>query len=161
MAVHFPDEINPKNIAPSRNLKLRFEYAPRAFQYLDYFGVISFLDFTYAPLNLKLDNSDSLYQFLYDVGIVYDEINVESTFSRLSEKVTVVDTRKILLQDEDMTTKILQHKFYSVNEIAEMLSFSRPTVYKIINKGRLKASRINNQLRVKHSDYIEYVTTET
>ena len=158
MALKFPDEINPKNIAPSKNLKLRFEYAPRAFQYLDYFGVISVLDYTYAPLNLKLDDSDSLYRFLYDVGIVYDEINVESTFSYLSDKVTVVDTRKIQLQDEDLTTKILQYKFYSVNEIADMLSFSRPTVYKIINDGEIKATRINKQLRIKHADYVDYVT---
>jgi excisionase family DNA binding protein len=160
MAIQFPDEINPKAIAEERNLKLRFEYSYRAIQYLDYFGVISIIEHTYTPLNLKFRDNKELTAFLYNIGIVYDEITVSASFSHLSESVSVVDTRKILMKDEDLSQIILLHKFYSVNEIAEMLSFSRPTVYKIINEGKLKATRINNQLRIKHSDYVNYVTAD-
>lgn len=158
MAIHFPDEINPKHIAEPRNLKLRFEYSYRARQYLDYFGIISYREHTYTPLRLDFEDSNSLNQFLYETGILYDEITVSASFSHLSETITVVDLAKIYPTDVNMSIAMLQHKFYSVNEIAELLSFSRPTVYKIIREGKLKASRINKQLRVKHADYIDYVT---
>jgi excisionase family DNA binding protein len=160
MAIKFPDEINPKNIDESRSLKLRFEYSYRAIQYLDYFGIISIIEHTYIPLNMKFDDNKTLYGFLYDVGIVYDEITVSEAFSYLSDTVSIVDTGKIQMKDEDLSSAVLQHKFYSVNEIAEMLSFSRPTVYKLINEGKVKATRLNNQLRIKHSDYINYITTD-
>ncbi|HEX2920670.1 MAG TPA: helix-turn-helix domain-containing protein [Bacteroidales bacterium] len=154
--VTFPEDIHPKH-----GLRLRFEYAPRAFQYLDFFKIITFHpEYKFTPLDLTFTSSKELYQFLYSRGIVFDEMFVEGTFSRLSEKVSVVDTIKIYDVEDSINKYLLNYKFYSINEVAEMLSFSRPTIYKIINEGKLKTIRINGQMRIKHIDLTDYINNE-
>lgn len=162
MAVIFADELNPKNLVEARNFRLKFDYSIRAYQYLDHFNITSPIEHKYLPLGLEFEDYDALKQFLYDKGIVYDEITVERSGyqEQITKKVTVINLSKIFGQEVELPLLILQHKYYSVNEIAEMLSFSRPTIYKIINEGKLKATRINKQLRIKHSDYIDYVAAE-
>jgi excisionase family DNA binding protein len=151
--VTFPEEIHPKH-----GLRLRFEYAPRAFQYLDFFKIITFHpEYKFTPLNITFPDSKELYQFLYNRGIVFDEIYVEGTFSQLSEKITIVDTTKIYDVEDSITKYLLKYKFYSINEVAEMLSFSRPTVYTLVNENNLKAVRINGKIRINHMELMGYI----
>ncbi|MDX9725253.1 MAG: helix-turn-helix domain-containing protein [Bacteroidales bacterium] len=98
-----------------------------------------------------------MYQFLYNKGIVFDEITVSESFSHLSKMVTVVDSRKIYDVEESVNKYLLNFKYYSINEVAEMLSFSRPTVYKLVNESTLKAVRINGQLRINHRELMGYI----
>ncbi len=156
MAVNFPDKIHPKN-----KLRLRFEYKMGAFQYLDYFNItISYPIYKFIPLNLDFESEEELQQFLYRKGIVFDEINVSSSYSQLSNEFTIVDTSKIYDVEESVSKYLLNFKYYSINEVAEILSFSRPTIYKIIKDGNLKTYRINGQLRIKHSDLNDYINKE-
>ena len=155
--VTFPDEVHPKY-----GLKVRFAYAPRAQQYLDWFNITTgYPSYTYLPLNLTFDSSDELYQFLLKKGIIYHEVEINVFTSRKEEKTfTVVDTLKIHDLEESISKYLLNYKYYSINEIAEMLSFSRPTIYKIIKEGKLKTIRINRQMRIKHGDLTEYINNE-
>lgn len=156
MAVKFPDEIHPKH-----KLRLRFDYKIRAFQYLDYYGItISHPTYEFLPLNLTFETNKELTQFLYHRGIVYDEIDVSSTYSKLSNELTVIDTSKIYDVEESITKYLLNYKYYSINEVAEMLSFSRPTVYKLVNNHEVKAIRINGQLRVNHLDLMKFINDD-
>jgi excisionase family DNA binding protein len=151
--VTFPDEIHPKN-----GLRLKFEYAPRAFQYLDFFKItVSHPAYKFIPLDLTFNTDKELYQFLYERGIVYDEITVSKSFSHLSEKITVVDSRRIYDVEESVTKYLLNYRYYSVNEVAELLSLSRPSIYKLINGKSLQAIRIQGQLRINHLDLIKFI----
>jgi len=130
----------------------------RAIQYLDYFNItVSYPDHKFVPLDLSFESTKDLHEFLYNRGIFRDEVEVSATHSHLSEVSTIVNTRKIYDVEESITKYLLNYKFYSINEVAEMLSFSRPTVYKLVNDHKLKAIRINGQLRIKHADFISYV----
>jgi excisionase family DNA binding protein len=144
--VTFPDEIHPK-----LGLRLRFAYKLRALQYLDYFKItISYPTYEFVPLGLTFGESDELSKFLFDRGILYHEVDVDEWHSKLSNEVLVVDTKKIWDAEESIAKYILNYKYYSINEVAEMLSFSRPTVYKLVNDQSLKAIRIYGQLRINH-----------
>ena len=155
MAVKFPEEIHPKY-----KKRIKFDYDIRAIQYLDFFGIVSMAhkNYKYFPLDLKFDSYEALTKYLYDTGIVSDEIFVHSTFNQIKETYTIVDTRLIYESDEDIKKNKLQFKYYTVNQVADMLSFSRPTIYKLINDGKLKAVRINNQLRIKHLELVSFVS---
>lgn len=156
MAVTFPDSIHPQH-----GLKVRFGYKPRATQYLDFFKITSgYPDYIFNPLNLVFQSSDELYQYLVNKGIIYDEVEVSDVGSRVEKEFTVVDTSKINDVEESRTKYLNEFKYYSINEVAEMLSFSRPTVYKAIKEGRLRAIRINGQMRIKHSDLTDYIKAE-
>lgn len=155
--VTFPDEINPK-----RGLKVRFDYAPRAMQYLEYFGIItSYPDYIFQPLNLKFESSADLDTFLRRRGVIYDEVEVSATLNQIEKEFTVVDTTRIHDVEKSITRFLNDFKYYSINEVAEMLSFSRPTVYKLINEGLVTAIRINGQMRIKHSDLQKYIANES
>jgi excisionase family DNA binding protein len=155
--VTFPDEIHPKF-----GLRLHFDYKIRAFQYLDHFKItISYPIYKFVPLDLTFATAGELNQFLYNRGIVSDEIEVSKFNSKLSGEVTIVDTRKIYEVEESVIKYLLNYKYYSINEVAEMLSVSRPTVYKLVNKQTLKAVRILGQLRIKHLDLIAFVNKES
>lgn len=65
------------------------------------------------------------------------------------------------LDMESITKYLLNYKFYTINEIAEMLSFSRPTVYKLVNDQTLKAVRIHGQLRINHLDLIAFINKDS
>jgi excisionase family DNA binding protein len=55
---------------------------------------------------------------------------------------------------------LLNYKYYSINEVAEMLLFSRPAIYKLVNGNTLKAVRINGQLRINHLNLMTYINPE-
>jgi excisionase family DNA binding protein len=156
--VTFPDIVHPKH-----GLSLRFKYKIRAFQYLDYFNItISYPIYKFVPLDLIFESYKELEQFLYNRGIVHDEIEVSDTFWKTwDEPNTVVETRKIYDVEESITKYLLNYKFYTINEIAEMLSLSRPTVYKLVNDQTLKAVRIHGQLRINHLDLIAFINKDS
>lgn len=156
MAVTFPDEIHPKY-----KFKIRFTYWARPMQYLEYFNiVISHPEYNFLPLNLNFKSQQELIDFLYNRGIFQDEIEVNDSNSNVSDKITIVDTRKIYNVEESVSKYLLNYKYYSINEVAEMLSFSRPTVYKLVNDQSIKAIRINGQLRVNHLDLMNFICEE-
>jgi excisionase family DNA binding protein len=43
-------------------------------------------------------------------------------------------------------------KVYTINEVEEMLTVTRRTLYSYIKDGKLKAVKIGREWRVKHSD---------
>lgn len=47
-------------------------------------------------------------------------------------------------------------KLYSPNEVAEVLSFSRRTVYRWIHDGDLRAVRFGRAVRIRHDDLEEF-----
>jgi len=156
MAVKFPDEIHPKF-----GLRLRFGHFARANQYLDHFKIIErYPTYKFVPLDLTFQDITDLDQFLFNRGIVYHEYDVSDHYPYIEKEITIVDARKIYNAEESITKYLLNYKYHSINEVAEMLSFSRPTVYKAIKAGRLKAIRINGQMRLKHSDLTEYINRE-
>ncbi len=155
MAISFSEDLHPKKIP---NTKLKFGYYYRDIQYLQYFGVINLKENIFTPSNLKFDSYEKLKQFLYERGIIGNEANVNAFTNEIDGWVLpFVDTGKIYNEDLDLNNRILQYKLYSINEIAHMLSLSRPTVYKLIDSGELKAKRVNGQLRIMHKDYIDYI----
>jgi excisionase family DNA binding protein len=154
--VTFPDEIHPK-----LGLRLRFAYKLRAFQYLDYFKItISYPTYEFVPLGLTFGDSKELSQFLFNRGILHHEVDIDEWHSKLSNEVLVVDTKKIWDAEESISKYLLTYKYYSINEVAEMLSFSRPTVYKLVNDQSLKAIRIYGQLRINHMDLMAFIKAE-
>lgn len=156
MAVTFPKEIKPRF-----GLKVRFDYSARGGQYLDFFKITvsNYNDktYTFTPLNLIFNSYMDLYEFLINKGIIYDEVEINTFTSKTKEPVTVVDCSKIFDLEESISKYLLNYKFYSINEVAQMLSFSRPTVYKLVNGNTLKAVRINGQLRINHLDLMAYI----
>lgn len=48
-------------------------------------------------------------------------------------------------------------QFLSVDEVAEVLCVSKMTVYRLIENGLLKGSRIGRQIRIKAADFDDYV----
>jgi len=154
--VTFDEKLHPKH-----GLRLKFDYKPRAFQYLDFFKITTPLPpYKFMPLDLTFSNHDELYQFLYNRGIVYDEAEVECIKNNIKAEATIVDTRKIYDVEESIIRYLLSYKYYSINEVAEMLSLSRPTIYNMVNERALKAVRINNQLRINHLDLMEFINKD-
>jgi excisionase family DNA binding protein len=155
--VTFPDEINPKY-----GLKVRFDYSPRATQYLEFFKITTgYPTFKFIPLNLTFQSSNELYQFLINKGIIYDEVDIYTSDSKVEKRMTVVDTNKIYEVEENISKYLLNYKYYSINEVAEILSFSRPTVYNLVNNQTIKAIRINGKLRINHLDLIAFINKES
>ena len=149
------EKINPKN-----KLTLRFNSQRTAFQYLIEFNIISYNPFKFIFLDLSFRNKIELYDFLYARGIARNEIDVTNMYQKLSNEFTIIDTTKIYEVDENISKYLLNYKYYSINEVAEMLSFSRPTIYKFINDGSLHSIRINGQMRIKHSDLTKFINKE-
>lgn len=154
--VTFSDEIHPKY-----GLKVRFEYSPRALQYLMFFKIVTVHpSYMFLPLNLTFESNDELYQFLTTKDIISDEVEINDYTSQVIKKITVVDTRKIYDVEESITKYLLNYKFYSINEVAEMISMSRPTIYKLVSQQTLKAIRIYGQLRINHLDLMKFLNPE-
>ena len=53
--------------------------------------------------------------------------------------------------------KKLAIQFLTVDECAEVLTVSKMTVYRLMEKGDLKGVRIGRQFRIKASDFDEYL----
>lgn len=156
MAVTFPDKIHPKH-----KLRLRFDYWARPMQYLEYFKIVTiYPEIKFLPLNLSFEIHQELEEFLTHRGILFKEINVSDFHSQLSDEVYIVDTAKIYEVEDSVSKYLNNYKYYSINEVADVLSFSRPTVYKWVNEKALLATRINGQLRIKHSDLMEFIKKE-
>lgn len=155
--VTFPEIIHPKY-----KMILRFEYNFRALQYLEYFKIIeSYPRYKFFPLDLTFDDTSELYKFLYERGIIYSEREVKDTFWKTwHEPYFFVDTRKIYEVEESIQKYLLNYKYYSINEVAEMLSMSRPTIYKLVKQQTLKAIRIYGQLRINHLHLVEFINNE-
>lgn len=156
MAVTFPNDIHP-----SKGFRLRFKYNMRAYQYLEFFKITTYSPTVkFVPLELTFENHHDLHTFLTNRSIVYKEINVTDGYWKDWEEITIVDTMKIFNVDESIQKYLLNYKLYSINEVAEMLSFSRPTVYKLVNNQSLKAVRIQGQLRINHLDLMAFIENE-
>lgn len=52
-------------------------------------------------------------------------------------------------------------KVYTINEVEEMLTVTRRTLYSYIKEGKLKAVKIGREWRVKHSDLQEFLNKGT
>lgn len=155
--VTFDDKLHPKH-----GLRLRFKYQPRAFQYLDYFNITTrYPAYKFIPLDLTFNNGSELYEFLYRREIVYDEFEIRYTDTQVDGECTIVDTKKIYNTDESILKYLLNYKYYSINEVAEMLSLSRPTIYKLVKQQTLKAIRIHGQLRINHLDLMAFINKES
>jgi excisionase family DNA binding protein len=151
--VTFPDRVHPKY-----GLTMRFRYAIRGIQYLEYFDIIkNYPTYNFFPLNLTFNNADELDEFLIRRGIIRYEVEVNISNNEFSDAVCIVDTKKIYEAEESISKYLLTYKYYSINEVAEMLSFSRPTVYKLVNDQSLKAIRICGQLRINHLDLMDFI----
>ena len=154
--VTFPDQIHPKN-----GLVVRFKDGSSASKYLEFFKITtSYPQIKFIPQDIRFDSGEELQQFLYNRGIVQNEIEVSGIFPKLSNVSTVINTKLIYEPDESNIKKFLKYKYYSVNEVAEMLSLSRPTVYKLINDQVLKSIRIYDQLRINHVDLMAFINKE-
>lgn len=154
--ITFPDKVHPKH-----GFTMRFKYSLRAMQYLKYFEIIlDYPDYKFIPLDLNFTNSQELHQFLVNRGIVRYEIEVNISNNEFSDLVSIVDTTKIYNVEESILKYLLNYKYYSINEVAEMLSFSRPSIYKWVNDQTLKAIRINGQLRINHLDLMSFINKE-
>lgn len=156
--VTFDEKLHPKH-----GLRLRFKYEPRAFQYLAFFKITATTDYKtykFVPLDITFESWDELCKFLSARGIVYDEYDIRYTDTVIEAKAIVIDTTKIYDVEENVSKYLLNLKYYSINEVAKMLSFSRPTVYKLVNQNALKAVRIYGQLRINHLDLMEYINKE-
>jgi len=154
--ITFEEKLHPK-----RGLRLKFTYKYRAFQYLDFFQIITLTPpHKFIPLDLTFPDSAELSRFLHNRGIVYDEVEIEYTGTRVKNEATIVDTKQIYEVQESIVKYLLGYKYYSINEVDEMLSFSRPTVYKLVNDTSLKAKLINGQLRINHVDLMTYINSE-
>lgn len=159
MAVIFPKEIKPRF-----GLKVKFDFSSRGTQYLDFFKITvsNYKDntHTFTPLNLSFSSYMDLYDFLTSKGIIYDEVEINTITSNIEKTITVVDCSRIFDIEDSVSKYLLNYKYYSINEVAEMLSFSRPTVYKLVKGNALKAVRICGQLRINHLDLMEFTNQE-
>lgn len=48
-------------------------------------------------------------------------------------------------------------KFMTMNEVAESLSVSRMTIYRLIKSGQLKALKVNKSVRIPESSFTGYI----
>jgi excisionase family DNA binding protein len=154
--VTFPDQIHPKN-----GLVIRFKDGSSSSKYLEFFKITTLYPLIkFIPQDITFDSGEELQKFLYKTGIVQDEIEVSGIFPKLSNVATIVNTKLIYEPDESNLNSFLKYKYYSVNEVAEMLSLSRPTVYKLVNDQTLKSIRIYDQLRINHVDLMAFINKE-
>ena len=167
----FPEEINPQ-----KGFRVRFVNELNAMEYLDYFKIINRLKRKFIPLDLTFPTYNDLKQFLFDKGILCNEIrsfhysnvynsNRKELIPEGANKLNidtfiVVDTKKIYDVEESITKYLLNFKYYTVNQVADMLSMSRPTVYKVVNDKTLKSVRINGQIRINHLDLSNFINNE-
>lgn len=155
--VTFSDKLHPKH-----HLAVRFDYEIRAEQYLAYFNIIiAYPTYEFVPLNLKFETHQELHEYLVKRGIIYyqtDHFDLHKSVHK--DVLTIVDTQKIYEVEDDVTKYLLNYKYYSINEIASILSFSRPTIYKLVNDQILQAIRINGQLRINHLDLMKFINKE-
>ncbi len=153
----FPEELHPKH-----HVSVRFDYDIRAEQYLEYFKIIiSYPTYEFVPLHLKFETSQELRQYLINRGIIYYQRDHFDMHKSVHQRVmTIVDTQRIYDIEDNIAKYLLNYKYYSINEVAEMLSFSRPTIYKLVNEKSLKSVRINGQLRINHLDLMTFINEE-
>lgn len=48
-------------------------------------------------------------------------------------------------------------KLYTPEQIAEMLSLTKITIYRYIKEKKIKSIKIGNQYRIKESDYNDFI----
>ena len=111
----------------------------------------------FFPLDISFETREELRDFLSYRGIVRQELEWNSLKEKSSEIITIIDSMKIYEVKESVSKFLLLYKFYSINEVAEMLSFSRPSIYKLIKNNQLDAIRLNGQLRISHSNLMGFI----
>ncbi len=169
-------ELFPEAINPQLGYRIRFDVENRAMDYLDHFKIINKLKCKFIPLDLTFPSYNNLTEFLFDKGILYWEVksfhytnvissNRPETIPEGANKLhidryIVVDTIKIYDVEDSISKYLLNFKYYTVNQVADMLSMSRPTVYKVVNDKTLKSVRINGQIRINHLDLANFINRE-
>ena len=66
-----------------------------------------------------------------------------------------------MVSDLGKTVREISHKetYLTINEVSELLNFSRPSIYRFISKRDLKACRIGKRLMLKKSDVEMFIST--
>jgi excisionase family DNA binding protein len=56
-----------------------------------------------------------------------------------------------------MSTRFIEARLLTVNEVADLLRVSRMTVYRLIKEGQLAAIRVGRNYRLREDDVDEYL----
>jgi excisionase family DNA binding protein len=56
-----------------------------------------------------------------------------------------------------MSTRFIEARLLTVNEVADLLRVSRMTVYRLIKEGQLAAIRVGRSYRLREDDVDEYL----
>jgi excisionase family DNA binding protein len=56
-----------------------------------------------------------------------------------------------------MSTRFIEARLLTVNEVADLLRVSRMTVYRLIKEGQLAALRVGRNYRLREDDVDEYL----
>ena len=57
-----------------------------------------------------------------------------------------------------MSTRFIEARLLTVNEVADLLRVSRMTVYRLIKEGQLAAIRVGRNYRLREDDVDEYLS---
>jgi len=63
----------------------------------------------------------------------------------------------VLTSNLFVNPEINLNRLLSINEVCELLSVTRPTVYKLINSGQIDSYNIQNQKKLKYRDVLNFI----
>ena len=61
------------------------------------------------------------------------------------------------LETSRMDDHLITHRLLKAHEVAERLNISRSLAYRLMQKGQIRAIRINSLIRVSESDLKEFI----
>lgn len=67
---------------------------------------------------------------------------------------------ELLMSNDLITNDIHQHRLLTINQVAEILGVSRPTVYDKLRTGEFPFYTIGDQRKVRHSDLMSYIESK-
>lgn len=79
--------------------------------------------------------------------------------SLVNQKSQLIKLIKLLTQEVELLKDNQGLQLYSVNQVADLLSCSRPKVYELINEGKLKAVQLFSNKRIPFIEIQAYLAS--
>ena len=84
------------------------------------------------------------------------------TFDKLPEAVTMLtkevsELKRLLIEKQEQPTTYLPEQFLTIQEAADFLSLSVPTMYGKVSKGKLPVMKVGNRLYFSNIELMEYL----
>jgi len=101
----------------------------------------------------------SIIEIIYKSTIITDEFIFKS-YEYEIEYILLNTNQLNSLESNSFVNPIIIERLLTIKEVSQMLSLTKPSVYKLFNSNQLPYYEILSQRKVKHTDLIKFIESK-